>query len=138
MNQLPSMLNSHPTHADLEHPGWLACLAASQDCAQVCRSCADACVVEATGEMLIRCVRLNMDCAAVCDATAQVLARTSEPDWKVVTALLNACATACAACAGECEQHAQTMEHCRLCAEACLECEAACLSLGTWAKSCCS
>lgn len=137
MNRLDLILKSHPGHAETQHPGWLACLEACLSCAQVCRSCADACVAEAKGDMLTPCIRRNMDCAAICDATAQVLSRTSQPDWRVVTALLQACAAACGSCATECERHAQMMEHCRVCAEACRECEQACAALGSKAKSCC-
>ena len=107
-------------------------------CAQVCRSCADACIAESKGDMLAACIRRNLDCAALCDATAQVLSRTAEPDWKVVAPLLQACGEACASCAVECEQHAAMMVHCRVCAEACRACEAACKALVPTALSCCS
>jgi hypothetical protein len=124
------MFKSHPRHADASRGGWVECVEACYDCAQACLSCADACVAENQGDMLIPCIRLNQDCAAVCTATGQVLSRSSSPNWVVISALLEACATACQACGTECGHHAPHMEHCAICAEACRACEAACRTLG--------
>lgn len=137
LSHLDLILKSHPGHTETQHPEWLACLAACLNCAQVCRKCADACVGESKGDKLTECIRRDLDCATVCDATAQVLSRTTEPDWKVVTALLQACVAACASCASACEHHAAMMEHCRVCAEACRECEVACKALVPKAAACC-
>lgn len=126
MTNIEPMLAAHPVRADVEHPGWLAAVAACRDCAQICRNCADACVSEAKGPELIGCIRANLDGAAICDATAQVLSRTSEPNWPVVQELLDACVLACRACAEECGHHAEMMEHCRICADSCSHCADRC------------
>ncbi|QGQ20854.1 four-helix bundle copper-binding protein [Cellulomonas sp. JZ18] len=102
-----------------------ACL----ECAQTCTACADACLGEEHVADLRACIRLDADCADVCAATAAVLSRQTDPDLKLVAALLEACATACGQCAEECEQHAGMHEHCRVCAQACRRCEAACRAL---------
>jgi len=107
----------------------VACIDACLSCAQSCTSCADACLSEEHVGELRRCIRLNADCADVCALTAAVLSRQTSPDPMLVRAVVQTCATACAACGAECEQHAQMHEHCAVCARACHECEQACRAL---------
>ena len=136
MHELTAMLKSHPRHADTQRPGLEECIVACNDCVQTCLSCADACVAENQGDPLLACIRLDLDCAAICAATAQILSRSSQPNWTVISAVLRACETACAACGSECDRHAAHMEHCRICAAACHACAAACGTLlGTTAEA---
>jgi Domain of Unknown Function (DUF326) len=101
-----------------------ACL----ECAQACTACADACLAEDDVGKLVACVRLDLVCAGVCDATLRALSIRAG-HTETLTALLEACTTACAACAEECERHASHHEHCRICAEACRACAQACDTL---------
>jgi hypothetical protein len=120
------MLQAHPHGVAFDRASLIACLQACLDCAQTCVSCADACSAEEDPRMLARCIRLNNDCADLCATTARIVSRQTEPDSGLIRAVIDACATACAACASECEKHGKHMEHCRICAEACRACENAC------------
>jgi hypothetical protein len=127
MNHVESMLQAHPNRTNMAPiPGLPAAIVAILDCAQACTTCADACIAEDKTRMLMRCIRVDMDCAAICAATAAMLSRVNEPDWRIIRAQLQACITACAACAEECEKHARDHAHCRVCAETCRTCERAC------------
>lgn len=129
MNQIQPMFDAHPRRASMNAFGDLAQLVqATMACAQVCTTCADACVGEAQPQTLVRCIRLNLDCAAICAVTTGMLSRMNEPDWRLVGAQLQACLTACEVCAEECEKHAKMHAHCRICAETCRNCASACRS----------
>jgi len=97
----------------------------AMDCAQVCASCADACLCETNVEGLRDCIELDLVCAHLCTATASVLSLRRGGD--VAAGLLEACANACRLCEEECRKHADMHEHCRICAETCAECERACM-----------
>ncbi len=127
MNHIQAILDAHPQRERMDNvQGFAAAVAACLDCAFVCNTCADACVAEEKGGMLLRCHRLDLDCAAICVSTAALLGRAYDPDARVLRAQLQACLAACVACAEECERHAKNMEHCRICAETCRICERAC------------
>lgn len=102
------------------------CIEACLDCAQVCGSCADACLGETRVAELVQCIRLNMDCEDVCLTTGRLAARRSGGDVPLILAQLEACRLACERCATECERHAGMHEHCRICAETCRQCQVAC------------
>lgn len=125
MNELQTMMATHPRsdtfgQETAAHVGL---------CAQICVSCADACLAEPMVEHLRRCIRLNLDCADICNATARVLTRQTETNSSVVQALLRACAAACRQCMEECARHADMHEHCRICAEHCRACAEMCEGL---------
>lgn len=126
MNFVPTIFAAHPTRALHQIAGLDQLLDALADCALSTTACADACLAEPDPSLLRRCVRLNLDCSDLCGATARILARGTEPDWRIVRAQLQACLTACVVCAEECERHAKMHVHCRQCAEACRACERAC------------
>lgn len=126
MERTREMLQSHPRQTQVD-AGLLAdAIRSLYTCAQVCTTCADACLGEAMVQELVRCIRLNLDCADVCETTGALLSRQTEPDWSVIRDQLTACATVCRACGDECERHADMHEHCRVCAESCRHCEDMC------------
>jgi hypothetical protein len=96
-------------------------------------ACADACLHEEDVSHLGRCIRLDLDCADICAATARLLSRGHDlssrghdNDAKLLRALVEACARACATCATECELYAERHEHCRVCATLCRSCAEQC------------
>ena len=123
---LREVVESHPPPTRLDRDTLLRCVSECLDCGASCTSCADADLAEDDVREMVRCVRLCLDCADACDATARIVARQTEPDLRVIAAIVEACAVACVACAEECDRHAAHHEHCRLCAEACRRCENAC------------
>lgn len=91
-------------------------------CAEMCTSCADACVAE---EMdMAQCIRSCLDCADVCAATGRLAIRRTAQNVETLRLMLETCARICALCAEECARHEH--EHCQLCAEMCHECAAGC------------
>jgi hypothetical protein len=129
MGYQADMLTTHPRSPERDAAQILAALQEVTACAEVCRTCADACLAEPSLAELVRCIRLNLDCADVCTATAGMLARMTEPDGALLRAQLNACVVACGVCAEECEKHAGMHEHCAICARHCRECAEACQAL---------
>ncbi len=121
------MLKTHPQKQQVDPSVLRECIEACFDCAQTCTACADACLGEQQHlQMLVRCIRLNLDCADICETTGKLVSRQTEPDWAMIRAQLEACATACRSCGAECQRHADMHEHCRVCAEACRRCVQAC------------
>jgi hypothetical protein len=116
----------HPKPTTWDRSAVLRCIRECIDCAASCTACADASLSEDDLPTLVRCIRLDLDCADVCDDTRSTLLRQTEPDLRVVRAVIQACSVACLACAEECERHAAHHEHCRLCAEVCRRCKAVC------------
>jgi hypothetical protein len=117
------------THRDVKgkvNTALIRCIEECYDCAQICTSCADACLAEKNVEELRRCIRLDLDCADLCTVTGAVATRRTGSNEEVIRRTLEACLTACRLCAAECERHAGMHEHCRVCAEACRRCEQAC------------
>lgn len=125
MKSLQMMFAAHP-QANAHTDGLAEAVSHIALCAQVCTSCADACLAEPTVDELIQCIRLNLDCADVCATTSRVLARQTGTDPSLTRELLAVCATACRVCAEECERHAAMHEHCRICAEHCRRCVEVC------------
>ena len=127
MTHVAQMLQTHPSKAQIDEAVLRECIEACFDCAQTCTACADACLGEQQHlQMLVRCIRLNLDCADVCETTGRLLSRQTEPDWSLIRAQLEACASACRSCGDECQRHAAMHQHCQVCAEACRRCEQAC------------
>jgi hypothetical protein len=116
----------HPLPTGLDRDALLPCIDECLDCAASCTSCADADLAENDVRKLVRCIRLCLDCADACDATGRIVTRQTEPDLRLIRAILEACAAACLACAEECERHAPHHEHCRVCAGVCRSCKKAC------------
>ncbi len=126
MKLIDTMLRSHP-RADLQHvEGYTDALNALALCAQICTSCADACLAEEELAQLRKCIRYNLDCADICAATSAVVTRQTEPSGEVLHAQLHACILTCRTCADECERHASMHDHCRICAETCRHCQERC------------
>jgi len=129
MNHLQQLLETHPHPSQVDMDALLACIGECFDCAQTCVTCADACLSEKELQPLLRCIRLDLDCADICSTTGRILARQFESDWLLLSAQLQACASACQICGEECRRHAQHHDHCRICAEACDRCGQACNNL---------
>lgn len=124
-----AMLQTHPQPTNLDAAALTSAIDAAFECAQICTSCADACLAEGMVAELRHCIRLNLDCADVCNTTARVLSRQTEPDMSLLRVQLEACVRACKSCGDECEQHAAMHEHCRVCTESCRRCEETCNQL---------
>jgi hypothetical protein len=116
----------HPLAVSASRDVLLTCAEICLDCDASCTACADACLSEGDVQVMRRAIRVSLDCADVCDATARIAIRQTDPDNRLVRAVVEACATACVACAEECERHAAHHEHCRVCAEICRRCKTAC------------
>jgi hypothetical protein len=127
--QVAEMLHTHPSAGQLDTDKLRECIEACYACAQTCTACADACLGEDKVADLAGCIRTNLDCADICATTGAALSRQTAPSAEVLTAFLEACASACKACGDHCEQHASMHEHCRVCAEVCRRCEQACRDL---------
>ncbi len=126
MDRIRRMFDTHPNPASDAGDEAFALVNAAAECAHTCTTCADACLEEDDPASLRTCIRTNLDCADICTATSLLIARPGKQSPSLIRAQLEACATACRECAEECENHAGTMEHCRVCAEACRECAEAC------------
>lgn len=124
--QLQSMIGSHPHVRGNTNDRLIRAIESALACAEICTSCADACLGEDMVQNLTQCIRLDLDCADLCATTARIGARRTGSNEAVIRMTLEACAEACRVCGAECEQHAGMHEHCRICAEACRACEAAC------------
>jgi hypothetical protein len=122
------MLRTHPKNTS-NAKEFAACIETLTDCANICNSCADACLGEEKIDMLRKCIRLDMDCSDVCQTTARILSRQTAFDPKYMRMQLDACASICEMCAQECEQHANSHQHCLICASVCRDCEKACRQL---------
>jgi hypothetical protein len=127
MKTIEMMLRSHPRSNEQRVVDYAEALKALSTCAEICTSCADACLGEPEHlERLRRCIRTDLDCADVCQATIRVLIRQTETPNDLVHAQLHACVVACQACADECELHSEMHDHCRLCGETCRYCQERC------------
>lgn len=126
MQQLQSMLDSHPSPAHSDGDIARACVEACYECAAICASCADACLAEDDVAGMVTCIRLNLDCSDICEVTGRLFARPSSRDAEALRLQLEACAAMCRACGDECASHAQHSEHCRICSESCRRCAQAC------------
>ena len=116
------MLQLHPDVGD-EFNELLATAARhAMFCAEMCTSCADACVAEPMD--MTQCIRTCSDCADVCMAAGRLAVRRSGQNVEVLRLMLETCARVCDLCAEECERHDHG--HCKLCAEMCRECAADC------------
>ena len=124
-----SMLEKHPKPMNVDPMVLTQVVDSAFECAQICTSCADACLAEDMVAELRYCVRQNLDCADICDTTARVLSRQTEPEMTLLRAQLEACAAACKLCGDECEKHKDIHDHCRVCMESCRKCEEACDTL---------
>ena len=125
MSLIETMLRTHP-----RPPERLETLqngiVAAYECAQICTSCADACLMEESVAELAQCIRLDLDCAETCVLTGSLLSRIGTAEDALRQLQLRACLLACLACEAECARHAETHEHCRICAQACRTCREAC------------
>lgn len=127
MKTIEMMLRSHPRADPQRTVDYAEALKALSTCAEICTSCADACLAEPDHlPALRRCITTNLDCAAVCRATASVVIRQTEVPNGLVHAQLHACVLACQICADECETHGEMHDHCRICAETCRYCQERC------------
>ena len=120
------IIKLHPQPTSLDREALLRCVDECFDCVVSCTSCADADLAENDVREMVRCIRLCLDCADACDATGRIVTRQTEADLRLISAIVEACATACLVCAEECERHAAHHEHCRACAEVCRRCKKAC------------
>ena len=121
------MISTHPEVRGSTNDVLIRCIEECYDCAQICTSCADACLAEDMVAQLRQCVRLDLDCADVCAATGRLASRRTGSNEALLKMMLETCAEACRACGIECDRHADLHQHCRICAEACRRCEQACI-----------
>ena len=124
--QAHQIISTHPDVKGNTNNTLIRCIEECYSYAQVCTSCADACLGEEMVRQLTQCIRLNLDCADVCAATGAIATRRTGSNEEVIRRMLEACATTCRLCGEECERHAGHHEHCRICAESCRRCEQAC------------
>lgn len=124
--QVHQMISTHPDVRGSTNDVLIRAVEHMLECAQICQSCADACLAEDMVAELRQCIRLNLDCSDVCEATARLAARRTGSNEQTIIEMLGVCERVCALCAAECQQHAEQHEHCRICAETCRRCEAAC------------
>lgn len=121
------MLRSHPRADPQRSVDYAEALKALSTCAEICATCADACLAEPEHlDQLRRCITTNLDCVDICTTTARVLTRQTEAPHELVQAQLHACILACQLCADECEAHSEMHDHCRICAETCRYCQERC------------
>jgi hypothetical protein len=120
------MISTHPHVRGSTNDVLIRCIEHCYDCAQVCTSCADACLGEEQVQQLTQCIRLNLDCADICAATGAVASRRTGSNEDTIRAMLQACALVCRMCGEECRKHAQMHEHCEICASMCEMCGEAC------------
>jgi hypothetical protein len=120
------MISTHPHVRGDTNVVLVQAIEECYDCAQICTSCADACLGEETVSQLTQCIRLNLDCADLCATTGTIASRRTGSNELIIKRVIEACAEACHLCGVECEKHAGRHEHCRVCAEACWRCETAC------------
>jgi hypothetical protein len=125
MEMVKRMLEAHPVHAAFSMDELADCISHCFGCAQICSTCADACLHEDMVKELARCIRLNLDCADVCVATGKVLSRMGGASDELLRDQLKACMAACDICGKECNLH-KHHEHCVICAESCFHCKSAC------------
>lgn len=123
---LRSMIATHPDVQGSTADQLIASVEEAGRCAQVCLSCADACLAEEMVAELRQCIRLNLDCADACAAVAAMGVRRAGSNVEVLRAMVEVCEMACIACGEECGKHASAHEHCRICAEHCRRCAEAC------------
>lgn len=122
MDRVMEMFRAHPNPASDAGDEAFALVRAATECAQVCTTCADACMEEDDPARMRLCIRTNQDCADITAVTARLVARPGAQSAELLRWQLEACATAARACAEECDKHADEMEHCRICAESCRAC----------------
>lgn len=127
MKTIEMMLRSHPRADAQRAVDFAETLRALSTCAEVCNTCADACLGEPEHlPHLLRCITTDLDCADICTATTRVLSRQTEMPNELVHAQLHACVVACQVCADECDAHGEEHDHCRICAETCRYCQERC------------
>lgn len=129
MTAINEMLSTHPQKPTHHFDLIAETIAACYECAQVCVTCADACLAEEQVADLRQCIRLDLDCADICNATGRLIARQARPEPDLWRAILEACAEACRSCAAECARHQNRFEHCRVCKDACVKTEQLCRQL---------
>ncbi|WP_027345567.1 four-helix bundle copper-binding protein [Hamadaea tsunoensis] len=126
MPTLSSALSTHPARRSADHSVVTETIALLDECAQICTTCADACLYEEETDRLATCIRLDLDCADICATAVRMLCRAPAKDLSYVAAMLDLVRLACRRSAEECAQHADKYEHCKVCAEAAIACERAC------------
>jgi hypothetical protein len=129
MTRTTKMLDTHPGGFGFPADDLAAAIDACFECAQICTSCADACLAEDDVADMRRCITSDLNCSDLCMALGRVLSRQTAYDDLITQRALEACIRACTACADECEKHARHHEHCGICAETCRACAAACTKL---------
>lgn len=110
----------------LDHDTLLRCVDECFECALICTACAESGLDGEKPHELILVVRSSLACADVCVEAGRLLTRSTGPDFRLISAVLEFCADACRVCAEECERHAARHELCGSCAEACRRCRMAC------------
>lgn len=129
MTNAREMLDASPTDVPLGAAEVATAIEACLNCAQSCRSCADADLVEDNVAEMRACIARCIDCADVCELVARILSRPAQSDQMAVHRLLQACVRECALCAEECARHAEHHRHCAICAKSCRVGEVACTAL---------
>lgn len=116
------MISLHPDVGSDFNPLLATAARHAMFCAEMCTSCADACIAE--NMKMAQCIRSCLDCADLCAATGRIAVRRTGLNIEVVGLMLESCARVCELCAAECSRHEH--EHCKLCADMCRECATDC------------
>jgi len=124
--QAVKMISAHPNVQGNTNDVLASGIEDFYNCAQICISCADACLAEDVTPELKQCIRTDLDCAAITSAAGEIASRQTGSNEELLRQVLQACETSCRLCAEECEKHANKHEHCKICAEACRKCEDTC------------
>jgi len=129
MKSIQEIMKTHPRKPMFDPQKLLSAITEIGSCAQVCNTCADACLNEKNVQSLAGCIRLNLDCADICTATAAMLSRLTQAPMEHIRMQLKACVKACEECGAECDKHASHHEHCSVCSKSCRSCVSACNEL---------
>lgn len=116
------MISLHPDVGQDFNPLLATAARHAMFCAEMCTSCADACMAEKME--MTQCIRSCLDCADVCTAMGRIAVRRSGFNIEVVGVMLDSCARICDLCAAQCGRYEHA--HCKLCADMCRECAADC------------
>ena len=84
------VIKTHPKPTGVDHNALLRCIEECLDCTATCTSCADADLAEPDVHEMVRCIRLCLDCADACATTARIVIRQTEPDLRVMRAMVEA------------------------------------------------
>src|SRR2546423_8032410 len=96
------MISTHPEVRGKTNDALINCIEECYSGAQICTSCADACLAEDMVQRLTQCIRLDLDCADICNVRGRLAPRRTGSDEGVLKRMLDVCAAVLRACGAEC------------------------------------